>query len=150
MVFVCFMSQALPKPQKTDSITVANVVLTHGDIETVVRSFYADVAADPLLSVPFQSVQDWPHHIERLTHFWWIRFGGTPYIDTMYNPVEKHFHAGFNQEFLARWTELFQATTHRSLKQDQAELWNTVVNRMGHALSMKNEMYKEHYEHNKG
>lgn len=133
-------------PDGSTTVHVNGVEFTHQEIQSVVDDFYGQVANDPLLSVPFQSVHDWPDHIQRLTHFWWTRFGGRPYMNVSYNPPLKHFHAGFNQEFLTRWLELFHATLAKHLKEPQSKLWALISSRMGEGLSMKNEMLKKHFE----
>lgn len=139
-------SKKTAHPHETDALTLNGVEFTHRDIHTVVDLFYSRVQTDPLLSVPFMSVHDWPDHVKRLTHFWWIRFGGTPYMLSQYNPVEKHFFAGFNSELLAHWLKLFHATLKEKLSEDQYEIWALATLRMGHALAAKNEMYKQEYE----
>lgn len=115
------------------------------DINRVVSSFYKQVEKDPLLRVPFQTVNDWPHHIERLTHFWWIRFGGKPYMDVSYDPVGKHFETGFNEHFLERWLEIFKSTLFKELNKDQAELWYEFAQSMGVALTRNNELMLKKY-----
>lgn len=137
-------------PKKTDSITVGTVLFTHGDIQAVVQDFYTVIQFDPLLEVPFRSVHNWPEHIERLTHFWWVRLGGTPYLFGSYNPVQKHFFAGFNDELLARWLELFNQTLKKQLNSDQSSLWAHLAARMGESLSIRNEFMKKEYESKKG
>lgn len=136
-------------PKETDEILVNNIIFTHKDIFNVVNDFYTRVQTDSLLQVPFNSVHDWPEHIQRIAHFWWIRFGGKPYMFAEYNPVLKHFYAGFNAEFLARWLQLFHATLRTHLNQSQIDLWILISERMGQALSMKNEYFREHHEQNK-
>lgn len=135
-----------PKVKPTDEITVNGVTFTHEEMFQVVDTFYTKIQDDPLLKVPFQSVHDWPEHIRRLTHFWWIRFGGKPYLFANYNPVAKHFFAGFNGVFLERWLRLFHEVLDEKLNHDQAALWKLVSDRMGHALSFKNELFKKAYE----
>ncbi len=131
--------------EKNDFVEIRSIRYTLGDIYSVVDSFYKVVATDPLLSVPFQRVEDWPHHIEKLTHFWWTRFGGRAYLETSYDPVGKHYEAGFNENFLQHWLSLFEETLDKNLKPDQSELWKTIVRSMGSALHMKNEMMKSYY-----
>ncbi|HRO67008.1 MAG TPA: group III truncated hemoglobin [Pseudobdellovibrionaceae bacterium] len=130
-------------PEELDSqtVTLNGVTFLHKDIRVVVDLFYSRVQEDALLKIPFASVHDWPEHVRRLTHFWWIKFGGTPYQFTHYNPVPKHYHAGFNETLLQRWLGLFQQTLNECLTAEQADLWTIISNRMGHALSMKNELY---------
>lgn len=133
-------------PHEAEVLSLNGIEFTHHDIHTVVDRFYSRVQNDPILSVPFMSVHDWPDHVKRLTHFWWIRFGGTPYMLAQYNPVEKHFFAGFNNELLAHWLKLFHETLNDTLRKEQCEIWALASSRMGHALTAKNEMYKQEYE----
>lgn len=128
------------------TVTVNGVVFTHQDIYNVVEAFYTRVQHDPILSVPFRSVHDWPDHIKRLTHFWWIKFGGKPYMFSQYNPVLKHYYAGFNAELLERWLTLFHETLREKLSDDQYQLWALISRRMGQGLNMKNEMLKAHLQ----
>ncbi len=134
------------RPNPTDEIIVNGVPFSHEDMFNVVDDFYTRVQSDPLLQIPFQSVHDWPEHIDRITHFWWIRLGGEPYSFAEYNPVQKHFFAGFNSTFLSRWLELFHETLKTHLREDQIQLWTLITQRMGQALSMKNEYFKQHFE----
>lgn len=127
------------------TVTVNGVVFTHQDIHNVVETFYTRVQHDPILSVPFRSVHDWPDHIKRLTHFWWIKFGGKPYMFSQYNPVLKHYYAGFNAELLERWLSLFHQVLREKLNDEQYQLWALISRRMGQGLHMKNEMLKEHF-----
>jgi hemoglobin len=121
-------------------LQVQGISYTWNDIYQVVNSFYHQVQKDPLLKIPFRTVEDWPHHIERLTHFWWLRFGGSPYLDVRYDPVGKHFETGFNEHFLERWLELFRETLQKELKPEQAAYWFEMTQSMGVALSRNNEL----------
>lgn len=134
---------AKPQPEaSTRNLDASGLAFTFHDIESVVSAFYARVAVDPVLKVPFSSVQDWPHHIERLTHFWWMRFGGERYMDATYNPPLKHLEAGFNRAFLTRWLDLFREVLLEKLTPEKAAAWNKTATAMGEALSMKNEILK--------
>jgi hemoglobin len=129
-------------PNPTDYVTLQNQQLTHAEIFSVVDNFYRKVAVDPALSIPFRSVHDWPEHIQRMTHFWWIRFGGKPYLFTEYNPVAKHFFAGFNKTFLGIWLELFRETLNEKLQPAQADIWRAVSEAMGQGLLLRNELFE--------
>ena len=131
-----------PIPHESEAIDVDGIMFTHGDIYKVVDQFYTKIQEHGLLKVPFQSVHDWPEHIRRLTHFWWIRLGGDPYMAQPYNPVEKHYHAGFTRELLAHWLMLFHETLESLLTQKQADLWGEYANHMGQALASKDEYYR--------
>lgn len=137
-------------PDSAESVTVGPAAFTHEDIRRVVDDFYGRVQNDPILQVPFSSVHDWPGHIKRLTHFWWIRFGGAPYLAGSYNPVLKHYVAGFNAEFLSRWLGLFHDTLKTHLTETQAVTWARVSESMGQALSVKNELFKKQCESGPG
>lgn len=132
------------KASDSDLVTVNGVEFTHKAIENVVATFYNRVAVDPVLKEPFQSVQDWPEHIERLTHFWWIRFGGKPYMFSHYNPVPKHYYAGFNPPRLERWLKLFHEVLQEQLNEEQCRIWVTISERMGQTLTAKNELFRVH------
>jgi len=133
-------------PQPADTVEVHGVSFTHADIQAVVEDFYTRIQFDPVLEVPFRSVHDWPEHIERLTHFWWIRFGGDAYLFSHYNPVLKHFFAGFNADLLSRWLKMFHETLKSKLSAPQYELWSLISSKMGEALSMKNDIFRREYE----
>lgn len=135
---------------KDATIVLNGVSFSHDDLFRVVDSFYRQIQYDPLLSVPFRSVADWPEHIDRLTHFWWIRFGGKPYLFNHYSPDAKHFFAGFNRELLTRWLMIFHQTLDRQLNSEQAALWKRISESMGESLMIKNETYRRHYEQNIG
>lgn len=138
------------KPLPTAGLSINKIFFSHQNIYDVVNHFYKKVSEDELLKIPFASVHDWPEHIERLTHFWWARFGGEPYMFTYYNPVEKHFFAGFNESLLKRWLNLFHETLNQHLSPDQARLWRMISESMGDSLNQRNELYKEHYEKEHG
>lgn len=139
-----------PKIDPNEEIIVNGVSFTHDDIYQVVDIFYTRIQEDPVLKIPFQSVHDWPDHIRRLTHFWWIRLGGQPYLFAQYNPVAKHFFAGFNAELLERWLKIFHEVLKENLSPEQCALWKLVSERMGQGLSFKNEMFKRAYEAERG
>lgn len=131
------------KPNPETELTVNGVAFTHQSMFDVIDDFYTRIQKDPALQIPFKSVHDWPEHIERLTHFWWTRFGGQAYMFAEYNPPLKHFHAGFNDELLHRWIEIFTETLKDHLKPEQVKLWGLIALRMGESLSMKNEYLKQ-------
>lgn len=126
--------------EKQDPLSFLGVVYTWEDIHKVVKTFYQKVEIDTLLKIPFLAVDDWPHHIERLTHFWWIRLGGRPYLDVRYDPVGRHFETGFNEHFLERWLELFHQVLKTHLTQEQADQWYALAQSMGTSLSRNNEL----------
>lgn len=133
-------------PNSNESILVNGILFKHENIFRVIDDFYHRVQKDEHLKIPFQSVHDWPEHIKRLTHFWWIRFGGKAYMFTEYNPVAKHYFAGFNAFLLERWLKLFHQTLMDHLNSDQIKLWKVITERMGQSLTIKNEYLNEMYK----
>ncbi|MCB0413388.1 MAG: group III truncated hemoglobin [Bdellovibrionales bacterium] len=127
---------------KDSSVTVLGVKFGHSDIHSVVDAFYKEVAGHIRLKVPFKSVQDWPEHIDRMTQFWWVSFGGKAYMFSQYSPVWKHYGAGFNQEYLDDWLKLFHKTLKEHLNIEQMMAWKKISERMGKNLLVSNEMIK--------
>jgi hemoglobin len=127
-------------------VRLNGVDFAHEDLLRVVDDFYSRIQQDPILSQPFKSVGDWPEHIQRLTYFWWVRFGGKPYLFNHYNPVTKHFFAGFNRDHLTRWLFIFHQTLQTHLSPEQTHLWKIISERMGEALVIKNELFRREYE----
>lgn len=133
-------------PNGTDIIEFDGVSFMHKEIYSVVDQFYKKISKDDLLSVPFSSVGDWPYHIERMTNFWWMKFGGTPYMFSKYSPIPKHFHSGFNNEFLKRWLQLFEETLNEvGLVPEQIKVWRAMSHRIGEHLTKRNEIYGDEY-----
>ena len=129
-----------------NTVKVNGVEIAHDDLLLVIEDFYARIQRDTVLQKPFESVEDWPEHIQKLTHFWWVRFGGEPYLFNHYDPVAKHFFAGFNRDLLKRWLITFHETLQTHLTAEQTAVWGLVSERMGEALSMKNDLFKRQYE----
>ena len=136
------MMNRVNKPQESEWIEVDSIKFTFADINNVIKRFYAKVVIDDHLYGPFSVVDDWPHHIERLTHFWWIRFGGKPYMDVQYDPISRHFETGFSVGLLEIWLDLFKETMKESLTAPQTQLWSDFSERIGEALNRNNEMMK--------
>lgn len=130
-----------PKPD--DLVLFEGVEFYFADIFRVVDQFYKQVAVDPDLKYPFQNVKDWPEHIDHLTHFWWMRLGGKPYLDISYQPVQKHAMSGFNRDLLKVWLNLFYKTLNAQLNQHQTEIWIELARRIGGFLAAKNDIYSK-------
>ena len=126
-----------------ESVYFNKVEFSHEQISAVVDSFYRKVQEDEVLKEPFRSVQEWPKHIERLTHFWWSRFGGAPYMDAIYDPMGKHYEAGLDEAFLSRWLGLFHETLGEHLSPEQVHAWTKLAERMGAGLLAGNEALRK-------
>lgn len=114
--------------------------LGHDRVAEVVAAFYAQVRQHPTLSIPFARVQDWPHHLEILTHFWWVTLGGERSLDYNYQVPAKHAEAGFTPELLVDWLALFRKTLHEHLTAEQADAWFARAERIGTSLNMLHEL----------
>lgn len=137
------------RPKDTDLVVVQGIEFSFKEVNTIVDLFYKKIATDSIMSKPFKSVSDWPEHIDRLTNFWWIRFGGKPFTFSQYNPVAKHYHSGFNKDFLDRWLFLFDETLKENLSKEQHEFWIEVARKTGKFLSKRNEAYAKEFESKK-
>jgi len=135
------MSKQKEPPKSTDFLIFDEVIFTHKGIFTVVDKFYGKIQKDEVLSVPFSSVEDWPYHIRRLTNFWWIKFGGQPYMFSHYSPIPKHFYSGFNQNLLNRWLSLFAETLTENLSEKQLKVWSSMTQKIGKHLLKMNDLY---------
>lgn len=142
---LCPMNNIQLKPAGDDFVEVSSIKFSHDDIHLVVKSFYGMVAKDRYLQAPFNVVEDWPYHVEKLTHFWWIRFGGRPYFDLKYDPVQKHYETGFSEELLDIWLTIFKEVLQETLTPPQAQLWSIIAQTMGDALNSNNELMKLKY-----
>jgi len=110
-------------------------------IGRVVDSFYDQVTLHPKLQRPFAAVKDWPHHKQRLTYFWWVVLGGEKFGHESYEPVPKHFAAGFNEALLADWLSLFEATVLRIVPEPLGSMWVARAKQVGAGLVIANRSY---------
>ncbi len=107
-------------------------------IAIVVDAFYTRIQGHATLARPFGVVEDWSHHKEKLTHFWWVLLGGDPYLDVEYSVPMKHFQAGFTDALLVDWLELFGEVQREVLPADHAEDWHRLASGMGANLARMN------------
>lgn len=123
-------------------IEIGETLFFHKEVHAVIQDFYARVERDEVLQVPFRSVNDWEYHVLKLTHFWWVRLGGTPYYRFSYNPVEKHITANLDKKILGKWIGIFIETLATHLDSDQCKIWTQIVHRMGEAQLAMVENYR--------
>ncbi|QNM97432.1 group III truncated hemoglobin [Chitinimonas koreensis] len=106
----------------------------------VVDEFYRQVRRHPTLAGPFARVDDWPAHLERLTHFWWVTLGGERYLDYRYAVPARHAEAGFTPALLHDWLALFRQVVRAQLAPEQAGAWITRAERIGESLRLMHEL----------
>lgn len=103
-------------------------------IDLVVNDFYNRIQLHQTLAKPFSNVHDWPAHKEKITEFWWVVLGGKPKASFKYDPVGKHFAAGFTGALLADWKLLFRDVLQTHLKPDMVNKWFSRVEIIGDNL----------------
>ena len=112
-------------------------------IYQVVDAFYSRIQTHPTLAVPFSGVRDWPHHKERLTYFWWVVLGGARTQQEHYEPIPKHFAAGFSPALLADWLTLFAAAIEEHVPAALAAAWLELARKIGSGLVIANGNYAQ-------
>ena len=108
-------------------------------IDKVVDDFYNRIQKHPTLSKPFSIVNHWKEHKDKIAEFWWVVLGGIPSNSYKYDPVNKHFAAGFTQELLEDWKALFFEVLSAHLPIDLAQAWQSRVELIGGNLLMQND-----------
>jgi hemoglobin len=106
-------------------------------IRKVVDDFYLTARRDPLLGPVFEGrVADWPAHLETMYGFWaTVLRGEHRYAG---NPFEKHQAVPeLSGDHFARWLKLFSETLGRNCNPHDAATWETMVRRMGFAMSYR-------------
>lgn len=112
-------------------------------IHRVVDRFYRQIQTHPTLAGPFSNVENWPHHKERLTYFWWVVLGGARTRQEFYDPVGKHFNAGFTPDLLADWMTLFRTTVEQHAPAPLAAAWTEAAGKIGDGLVLANAAYAQ-------
>ncbi len=104
-----------PRPVAGKADYVAEAIALDVDpalIDALVRDFYAEVRADPLLGPIFAArITDWEPHLELMGAFWcsvMLRTGG-------YHgrPMPKHASLPVDARHFDRWLALFEASASR-------------------------------------
>jgi hemoglobin len=109
-------------------------------VAETVAAFYAEVRQHPTLSIPFARVEDWPHHLNILTHFWWVTLGGERYLPYDYQVPAKHATAGFTPGLLVDWLALFRKTLDEHLPTEEADAWFARAEKIGSSLTLLHEL----------
>ncbi|HVJ34542.1 MAG TPA: group III truncated hemoglobin [Terriglobia bacterium] len=81
-------------------------------IEHLVRSFYADVQADPLIGPIFAArIRDWEPHLQRMMAFW----SSVALMSGSYHgqPMQKHLSLPIHADHFDRWLAIFKETALR-------------------------------------
>jgi hemoglobin len=113
-------------------------IIGHDKVMAVVSEFYDLIQTHPTLSKPFSIVGNWPEHKIKIGEFWWTALGGKPTQSFKYDPVNKHFHAGFTDDLLNDWKKLFKEVLDRHLEPKLSNQWFDRVELIGTNLSIQN------------
>lgn len=107
------------------------------DLRRLVGLFYARVRRDEALGPVFNNtIQDWPHHVEKLTAFWSSvmlttgRYKG--------NPVAAHrLHLGrITPALFDRWLGLWRETTNEVMAPEAAAALQAKADRIAESLQL--------------
>lgn len=109
--------------------------LSEEALAKLVDTFYAKVRADEELGPVFNAVvQDWPEHLERLTHFWSSVTMGTGRYKG--NPLRAHMQHldKITPELFERWVGLWMRTCSDVMEHDTAYMLATKAMQMSRGL----------------
>ncbi|OVZ58505.1 preprotein translocase subunit TatC [Pigmentiphaga sp. NML080357] len=107
---------------------------TEEEIARFVAAFYAKVRKDERLGPVFDAhVDDWDHHLAKLTDFWSSMLRGTRrYAGT---PMARHAALpDLDETLFARWLELFGQTAHEQDNAAMATRAETLARRIAQSL----------------
>lgn len=102
-------------------------------IATLVRRFYDDARADPVLGPSFVGVTDWEEHFEVIERFWASTLLGTKSYKG--NPFMAHVNLDLTPESFTRWLALFKDTADAVLPPIYAEQAVAKANHMARSLT---------------
>lgn len=98
---------------------------TRGDVEELVRAFYARAMADPIIGFIFTDVArlDLEAHVPVIADFWeTILLGGGAYRGGAFRPhAELHEKVRLRYGHFARWLALWTTTIHERFEGPRAE-----------------------------
>lgn len=106
-------------------------------LEALVHAFYDRVRADTELGPIFDdSIDDWPHHLEKLSAFWSSvmltsgRYKGQPV------PAHMKHRDRITPELFDRWLGLWEQTTNELMERDAAIALQTKAARIAESLQL--------------
>lgn len=131
-----------------DRISLAERI-GRASVNQVVEDFYNRIQNHPALSKPFSIVSHWKEHKEKISEFWWVALGGKPFTSYSYDPVNKHFAAGFTPALLKDWKALFLEVASSHLDPELANAWQQRVEMIGENLVRQNDRLTQATKDNK-
>lgn len=116
-------------------------------IRVVVDEFYNRIQVHPTLAEPFEIIEDWPEHKEKLAHFWWLSLGGEPYANFQYDVGPKHMVLPINDSHVDEWLDLFYEVMAKHIPEEHAEAWHFRARNMGRAIRMMVSYHQQASQH---
>lgn len=114
---------------------VAETGIDEAMIERLVRSFYAEVRADPTLGPIFDArISDWEPHLQRMCAFW----SSVTLMTGRYHgqPMRMHKNLPVDAGHFDRWLELFEQTALRVCPPAAADCFVTRARRIAESLEL--------------
>lgn len=128
------MKSRVFSPEKDYVAVALNAGVDEAMIERLVRRFYADVRADPVLGPIFESrVEDWELHLKQMCAFWssvMLRTG-------RYHgrPMPKHAPLPVDAAHFDRWLLMFERAAH-AVASEAAALFVDRARRIAQSLEL--------------
>jgi len=115
--------------------TVAETGVDEAMIERLVRTFYGEVRADPVLGPVFESkIDDWEPHLQQMCAFW----SSVMLMSGRYHgqPMRKHMPLPIGRTHFQRWLQLFEAAARRVCPAPAAEAFLDRAHRIAESLQL--------------
>lgn len=109
--------------------------LDEAEISRLIRTFYDRARADEVIGPIFASaVEDWDHHIEKITDFWSSVMLRTSRYDG--RPLRPHLVLPLQGTHFDRWLDLFEATAREVCSRDVADAFIVRARRIADSFEM--------------
>ena len=111
--------------------------IDEADLERLIPAFYDRVRADDMIGALFnETIDDWPHHLDKLVAFWSSvmlttgRYKGSPMA------AHLRHQAAIRPEMFERWLALWTETTAQMLPPTAAAALQAKAQRIAESLSL--------------
>lgn len=111
--------------------------IDEAELSRLVGAFYSRVRTDPELGPIFnEAINDWPHHLEKLTDFWSSVMLGTGRYKGRPVPAHLKHKDAITTEMFERWLALWQQTTNELLPAGAAAALQSRAARIAESLQL--------------
>lgn len=109
--------------------------IDRASIDKLVSTFYGRAREDDVIGPIFsEAVDDWDHHIERISEFWSSVILKTGRYDG--RPMPPHIRLGLKNEHFDRWLQLFEQTARDIFPPDGAIVFIDRARRIADSFEM--------------